>query len=146
MPEREPGAVAPVIRLRPIRTLVISRDLAFRQRAVTVLGDLGLAAFAVVSLELADQVIELVQREAPDVVMLDATGCAPAVAQVVYELSELAPRTGVVLVCTRGDRSNRLPTIDKWGWAEELTRAVQDAYNRGNPLREESPDVHQQPG
>jgi DNA-binding NtrC family response regulator len=138
--------LAPVIRLRPIRTLVVSRDLAFRQRAVTVLGDLGVAAFAVVSLEMADEVVELITRERPDVVMLDATGCEPAVARVVYQLSSVAPRIGVVLVATRGDRVHRLATLDKWGWAEELSRAVQDAYRRGNPLTEEEPTDVQQPG
>lgn len=145
MPEPGAIAIAPVIRLHPIRTLVLSRDLGFRQRAVTVLGDLGVASFAVASLEIADEVVGLIERERPDVVMLDATGCEPAVARVVYELSHVAPRIGVVLVATRGEGAHRLQTIDKWGWAEELSGAVQDAYRRGNPLKEESANVHQQP-
>src|SRR5688500_15025358 len=149
MPAMHDGAPAPlarVVRLRPIRTLVVSRDLAFRQRAVTVLGDLGVASFAVASLEMADEVVELIERESPDVVMLDATGCQPAVARVVYNLCAVASRIGVVLVATRSEGAHSLPTLDKWGWAEELSRAVQDAYRRGNPLKEDEPaHVHTQP-
>lgn len=145
MRDCDPGAGADVVRLHRIRTLVIARDLAFRQRAVTVLEDLGVVAFVVAPIEPVSAVVELIQRERADVVMLDATGCAPAVARVVYELREFAPCVGVVLVGNRDDRSHRLHTLDKWGWAEELSRAVQQAYHRGNPLKEESIDVHQQP-
>lgn len=146
MREADPGAGATVIRLHEMRTLVIARDLAFRQRALTVLADLGSVAFAVAPIEPAAEIVDLITRERADVVVLDATGCAPAVARVVHELCEVAPRIGVVLVGSRDDRSHRLHTIDKWGWAEELTRAVQQAYHRGNPLKEEEPiDVCQQP-
>lgn len=138
-------ASAPVVRLMPIRTLVVSRDLAFRQRAVTVLGDLGVAAFAFAALEMADEVVALVARERPNVVVLDTIGCAPAVDRLVYELFVSAPRVGVVLVGCRDDRAYRLHTLDKWGWAEELVRAVQRAYRCGNPLKEESAHAHQQP-
>ena len=133
-----------MIRLHQIRTLVIARDLAFRQRAVTVFSELGVVAFAIAALDAADEVLALITRERADVVVLDATGCAAAVAQVIYELCEQAPRVGVVLVSSGGDDANRLPTLDKWGWAEELSRAVQQAYHRGNPLKEEV-NVHQQP-
>ena len=137
--------LAQVIRLRPVRTLVVARDLAFRQRAVTVLGDLGVVAFAVIALDDPEKVVELIRHERADVVVLDATGCGPAVAGVVYELSRVAPRVGVVLVAASGDRSQRLPVVDKWGWAEELARAVQQAYHRGNPLGEDSADADQHP-
>lgn len=145
MHDGDRGVDAPVIRLHQIRTLVIARDLAFRQRAVTVLGDLGVVAFVVAPIEPAGAVVELIRRERADVVMLDATGCAPAVARLVYELYEIAPRVGIVLVGSRDDRSHRLPTLDKWGWAEELSHAVQQAYHRGNPLKEEPVNVQQQP-
>lgn len=145
MRDGDPGVGAQVIRLHEIRTLVIARDLAFRQRAMTVLEDLGVVAFVVAPIEPVTAVVELIRRERADVVMLDATGCGPAVARLVYELCELAPRVGVVLVGSRDDRSHRLPALDKWGWAEELSHAVQQAYHRGNPLKEEPVNVHQQP-
>lgn len=144
MPEPGTEASARVIRLHEIRTLVIARDLAFRQRALTVFGELGAVAFAVGALNAADEVIALIARERAHVVVLDTTGCASAVAPVVYELSQLAPSVGVVLVSNRGEPANLLPTLEKWGWAEDLSRAVQQAYRRGNPLKEEA-NVHQQP-
>lgn len=144
MGEDDRGATAPVIRLHQIRTLVIARDLAFRQRAVTVLKDLGVVAFVVAPVEPVDHVVALIERERTDVVVLDTTGCVPAVARLVYHLCELAPRVGIVLVGSRDDRSHHPQTLDKWGWAEELSRAVQQAYHRGNPLKEESVNAHQQ--
>ena len=146
MDELEQGALAPVIRLHPIRSLVVGRDLAFRQRAVTVLGELGVVAFAVASLDVAEEVVALVRMERPDVVVLDATGCELDVARVVSELCDVAPAVGVVLVASQGTSVHRLPTVDKWGWAEELSRAVQTAYARGNPLKEESVHAQRHPG
>lgn len=137
-------ALAPVIMLRPIRTLVLARDLAFRQRAVTVLGDLGPVAFAIVDLGVPERVIALIREQRADVVVLDVTGCAPAIAGVVTELCERAPRVGVVVVSddvavrTHGHRA-----LPKWGWASELIQAVQHAYHRDNPLNEETLRVHQ---
>ena len=145
MPESEPGVLAPVVRLFPIRSLVIGRDLAFRQRAVTVLGDLGVVAFAIASLDVPDEVVELIRIERPDVVVLDATGCEQGAAHVVLTLCELAPNIGVVLVASQKTHACGLATVDKWGWAEELSGAVQAAYHRGNPLKEESVNAHRQP-
>ena len=141
MPEAvsSPGAV--VVRLHPIRTLVIARDLAFRQRAATVLGELGEVGFAVASPDLIDQVMTLIERERPSVVVLDATGCGFDVAAVVYELSHLVPRLGVVVVRDQRDRATYGPAINKWGWAEELAQAVMNAYHSGNPRKEEQADV-----
>ncbi len=133
-----PDAPATVVRLRPIRTLTIARDLAFRQRAMTVLADLGPAAFAVASLDEPDEVVALVLSQRADVVVLDVTVSASALAQVVLALSERAPRVGVVAVSDRVDRAHHaVAVLTKWGWAADLARAAQDAYNRGNPLKEE---------
>jgi hypothetical protein len=134
--------LAPVTRLRAIRTLVIARDLAFRERAMTVLVELGFVAFAVVSLEAADDVLALVDEQRADVVVLDATGCAPAIARIVVQLGEIAPRVGIVVVSDEIDCvGHALPVTPKWGWATDLSRAVIDAYGRGNPLREEHQNV-----
>ena len=133
---------ANVVRLRPIRTLTIARDLAFRQRAMTVLSDLGPTAFAVASLERPDEVIALVQEQRADVVVLDVTVSVPALAQVVATLAQSAPRVGVVAVSDLVDSNGHaLPVLAKWGWAAELAHAVQDAYRRGNPLKEDLSNV-----
>ena len=133
------GAPAQVIRLHSIRTLVIARDLAFRQRAMTVLADLGVVSFAIAGIDARDHIHTLIDAEHPDVVVLDATGCANAIGGLVYELYEHAPRMGVVLVSStlKGDRLG-LPTLPKWGWAADLSRAVQEAYHHGSPLKEET--------
>lgn len=138
MLEREPAAGAQVIRLHSIRTLVIARDLAFRRRAMTVLAELGVVSFAIAAVDASDAVLELVGHEHPDVVVLDATGCARAVGGLVYELYERAPRMGVVIVSSSADDRLGLPALPKWGWAADLSHAVQEAYHRGNPLQEET--------
>ena len=134
----ETPAGARVIRLHSVRTLVISRDLAFRQRAMTVLEGLGPVAFAVAGLEAVDHVAALVDDQHPDVVVLDATACAPAIGGVVLELCERVPRVGVVIVSsTAADDHLGLPALPKWGWAADLSLAVQVARRAGNPLQEE---------
>lgn len=138
-------ALAPVVMLRPIRTLTIARDLAFRQRAMTVLADLGPAAFAVAALEEPEDVIALVVQQRADVVILDVTVSGPALARVVLALSERVPRVGVIVVSDHdGGAGHALPVLAKWGWAADLSRAVQDAYRHGNPLKEVSDARHQQ--
>lgn len=126
--------LAPVIMLRQIRTLVVARDLGFRQRAVTVLGDLGPVSFAVVSL---DDVVALVEQQRADVVVLDATACAPSVPRIVAALCDVDPSVGVVIVSD--ERARHTPAawrwLSKWGWASDLSAAVMDAYHHGNPLR-----------
>ena len=138
-PGSGPAPQAQVIRLHSIRTLVIARDLAFRQRAMTVLAELGVVSFAIASLDAREQVLALVEHERPDVVVLDATGCSAAIHALVYLLFEHAPRTGVVVVSSNGnDHRLGLPAVPKWGWACDLSHAVQEAYHHGNPLREET--------
>lgn len=135
----EATARGQVIRLHSIRTLVIARDLAFRQRAMTVLADLGVVSFAIAGIDGCDQILALVDDEHPDVVVLDATGCAHAVGRLVCELYEHAPRTGIVLVSSTAPRDRLgLPTVPKWGWAADLSHAVQEAYHHGSPLKEET--------
>ena len=131
--------VAPVIRLRPIRTLVIAQDLAYRRRSMAVLVKLGHVAFALSSLEDRAAVIALVERQRADVVVLDATACAGAIARTVAALRAAVPQVGVVVVSDHVDRvALSLPVLPKWGGGAELIRAVQDAQrdgNRGLPVR-----------
>jgi hypothetical protein len=133
---------AKVIQLRPIRTLTIARDLAFRQRAMTILSELGPTAFAVTPLERIDEVLELIAEQRADVVVLDVTFCASALPHAMAALSEKAPRVGIVTVSDRGAHDHHsMPFLAKWGWAAELAHAAQEAYRRGNPLKEEASDV-----
>lgn len=130
-------APANVTRLHPVRTLVISRDLAFRQRATTVLAELGVVSFALAEIHAGGDTPLLIEKERPDVVVLDITGCAFSGAGVVYELYERFPRVGVVIVSGNADDDRLgLPALAKWGWATDLSRAVLDAYHHGNPLED----------
>lgn len=132
-------APARVTRLHSIRTLVIARDLAFRKRAMTVLAELGPVSFAIAGVDQRHEVLALIEQERPDVVVLDATGCAPSIFGVVHELCERVRRVGVVIVSSDGsDERLGLPALAKWGWAADLSRAVQEAYRNGNPLQEET--------
>lgn len=139
-PHTEPGLagtdhVAPVIRLRPIRTLVISPDLAYRERAWTVLSELGPVSFTVATLSDAEDIAGLLHDERPDVVLLDATGCETAAREVITTLAGTSPRTGIVVVChhcTEGARE--LQALPKWGWTQDLRAGVELAYGEGNPL------------
>jgi hypothetical protein len=127
--------LASVRMLHPIRTLVVARDLGFRQRALTVLAQLGRVAFAVGS---PDDVIALVERQRADVVVIDVPACTPAIDPVIAALHAVDPRVGVVVVTDEPDPSPHAPpTIPKWGWADDLTAAVRRAYHHGSPLREE---------
>lgn len=140
---RPPTGEATVTRLRSIRTLTIARDLAFRQRALTVFAALGPTAFAVADVERADEVVALVTRQRADVVVVDVTASSPALLAAVTALCSGAPRVGVVIVADRAERTTfPWPVLPKWGWAAELTHAVQDAHRFGNPLKEDDSVVH----
>lgn len=128
--------IAPVVRLRPIRTLVVSRDLDYRERALTVISELGPTAFAVGALSDPDDVVNLVAAERADVVVLDATGCEPDAARVIAKLADPLPRVGVVVVCQHCSGAAReLSALPKWGWTQDLRAGVEHAYGEGNPLR-----------
>jgi hypothetical protein len=109
---------------------------------MTVLVELGFVAFAVASLEATSEIVDLVVRQRADVAVLDATGCARAIAPLVTALFAVAPRVGVVVVADEVDRAvQSLAVVPKWGWAADISRAVRDAYRLGNPLKEELSDV-----
>lgn len=139
-PHTEPGSagtdrLAPVIRLRPIRTLVISPDLAYRERAWTVLSELGPVSFTVASLADAQDIAALLQEEGADVLLLDATGCEAAAREVIATLAERSPRTGVVVVCHHCTEAARdLRALPKWGWTQDLRAGVELSYHEGNTL------------
>jgi NAD(P)-dependent dehydrogenase (short-subunit alcohol dehydrogenase family) len=118
-----------------IRVLVVGTDARYRERARTVVGELGSVAFAVAEPSDPDDVNALVQRERADVVVLDATDCEAAVARVVAVLSAKAPRLGIVVVCEHLTAAAReLNALPKWGWRSELSAAVQHAHIDGSAL------------
>lgn len=128
-------ALAPVVRLRPIRTLVVSADIAYHRRALTVLVELGKVSFAVAPLSDPDDIVSLLRTEGADVVVLDATDCEADARRVIEGLADASPRTGVVVVCHHcSDAARSLQALPKWGWTQDLRTAVELAYHDGNPL------------
>jgi hypothetical protein len=138
-PSRIDGSVpTPVIRLRPVHTLVIAHDLAFRRRASMVLAELGCVSLANVALDAIGKIVILARRQRADVVVLDATGAIASVGPVVSALYDMAPRVGVLVVmdqvhCAVGG----LRVIPREGPDANLSAAVTNASRLGSPLREE---------
>jgi hypothetical protein len=122
-------------RAHAIRAVVVGADARYRERAQTVIGDLGSVAFAVVAPIDPDDVQGLVLHERADVVVLDATDCEAGVERVIVALSAVAPRVGVVVVCEHLTAAARdLRALPKWGWTRDLRSAVQRAAVEGSPL------------
>ncbi|CAA9518001.1 MAG: hypothetical protein AVDCRST_MAG67-3177 [uncultured Solirubrobacteraceae bacterium] len=126
--------LAAVIRLRPIRTTVISPDITYRERAWTVLSPLGSVSFALVALTEPEDIAGLLREQPADVVVLDATGSERAAHAVIAALAETAPRTGVVVVCHHCTAAaQELGALPKWGWTQDLREGVELAYGEGDP-------------
>jgi DNA-binding NtrC family response regulator len=86
-------------------------------------------------------VLALVRRENPDVVVLDATDCEEGVERLVPALADDLPRVGVVVVCEHSTTAaQRIGALPKWGWTQDLRRAVERAYDdRGRRIRVRRP-------
>ena len=117
------------------RTLVVGGDVGYRERALTVLGEIGSVTFALTPPTDPQDVSCLVRQARADVVVLDATGCESAVADVVAALAQAAPLLGVVVICEHlTEPARRLQALPKWGWTRQLRDAVQRAHIHGSPL------------
>jgi hypothetical protein len=118
-----------------LRALVVGMDGRYRERAHAVIGEFGSVSFAVTEPTDPEAVAMLARHEHADVVVLDATGCEAAVADVLAALASAAPRLGVVVVCEHlTDAARTLDALPKWGWRRELRIAVERARVQGSPL------------
>lgn len=125
-------APAAVVRLHPIRSLVLAIDGAYCDRARSVLGDLGPVVCARAEAWGCDEpadVVALVRAENADVLLLDATGCEAAARHVLAAVAEAVPRVGVVIVCEHSTVAARgLGALPKWGWTQDLRNAVERVH------------------
>jgi tRNA A58 N-methylase Trm61 len=122
-------------RTSALEVLVVGTDEHYRERARSVLGELGNVTFAAVQPADQELVAELALHEQADVVVLDATACEAAAERVVEALATAAPRLGVVVVCEHLTHAARdLGALPKWGWTRDLRVAVQHAQIDGSPL------------
>ena len=136
--------MSPVVRLHPIRSLVLADDAAYCERVRSILGDLGpviCAATAATERAQPADVVALARSENADILLLDATGCEADAQRVVAALAESVPRVGVVVVCQHSTAAaRRLGALPKWGWTQDLRRAVERAYDdRGRRIRSRRP-------
>src|SRR5690242_6645597 len=113
---------ARIIRLRPLRALVVSADEPFRAVTTMLLARRGCRAF---SLTAAYAAAELVARERIDVVVVDGHGRRAALAEELAVIAGVVPPVGIVLV---GDAGERAPTgeqaLAKWARFDELFAAI----------------------
>lgn len=134
------GRAMTLVRLREVRTVAVSCDLAFRRRALTVLEPLGPTAFAICSLERRDAVLDVLRTQQAEVAVLDVTLAPARLLDLVADLADLAPHLGVVAVAdTPPAFPLGLPVLAKWGRASDLVRAVHLAARIGSPLQDHAP-------
>lgn len=126
MPPPSASDTSAVVRLHPISVLVAGGDVAFHERAHEVLAELGPVAFAATAPAGGDELLAAVYAQRPDVVVLDATDCETATGRLIAALAERAAHVGVVVVCEQATAAaRRLGALPKWGWTQDLLRAVE---------------------
>jgi hypothetical protein len=112
-------AGAEVIRLWPLRVLVISAHEPFRAASAMLIGRRGCVVF---SLSDCGGAAELVVRERIDVVLVDGAGQARALAE---ELTGAVPPVATVAVDDAEDAGAAgAPTLARWSPFEELFDAL----------------------
>jgi uncharacterized protein len=108
--------------LDPTKVLLVGTDRRFRSVAAALLERRGCA---VLVSERIVGVAELAQREAVDVVVLDAGSLPTAATLASAELDALDPPVGVVLISEDQKRGTSLtPVLEKWGEFDELFGAI----------------------
>jgi hypothetical protein len=119
------SAGAEVIRLRPLRLLVLSRDHRFRSVIEMLMARRECSAFGLGS---ADDVAETIAHERVDVALVDGLPLLEEVARDVAQSAAAAPPVGVVLVGEAAESGLAgLRTLPKWGGFDELFAAIADA-------------------
>jgi uncharacterized membrane protein (UPF0127 family) len=110
-------------RLRPLHVLLLSHDRQFRTVMSLLLGHHNCSVTTTAN---ASRVTELILRESPDVLLIDATELAPAVTVAAAEA--LARPLGVVVVSEdAGSPPQDPPVLAKWGPFDDLLAAIERA-------------------
>jgi uncharacterized membrane protein (UPF0127 family) len=110
-------------RLQPLRVLVLSHDRQFRTVMSLLLGRRNCSVTATAN---ASRLTELILRESPEVLLIDATELASGVT--VAAVETLARPLGVVLVSDdAGSLPQDPPVLAKWGPFADLLAAIERA-------------------
>jgi len=135
-PPREQDAQ--VIRLRPLRVLIVSGDHRFRAVIEMLIARRGCSVFSLgTSLAVAETVVD----ERVDVLLVDGAAALREVAQEIAQCDASRPPVGVVLVAASDEPNvSGFRSLAKWGPFDELFAAVLDADRaRARPLGTDLP-------
>ena len=125
-PPSASDATPAVVRLHPIAVLVAGSDVAFRERALGVLAELGTVGVTNAGPGELDALLAIVRDERPDVVLLDASGHEAEAGRFILTIAETSAPVGVVVVCEQATPgARRLAALPKWGWTQDLRSAVE---------------------
>lgn len=109
-----------------MRVLLAAPDRRFRHAAALLLTRRGCTVSVAESIHAA---VEMAERHAAEVVVLDAGRSLTSAAQQVATLEAMVPPVGVVVVADEAEEGIvNLPVLDRWGSFEELFAAVEDAH------------------
>lgn len=109
----------------PCRVLLVADDRRFRALASTLLTRRG---YFVSACGRGVDVAELAQREAVDVVVIDASASLTAAAREAARLAALTPPVKIVAVSSDAQSGlAALPVVPKWGPCEALFDAIERA-------------------
>ena len=118
--------------LRGVRVLVAARDARF-VRATTFL--LGRHGFVVDSTTNPGDFLDVAERTAPNVVVLDASASLGRAARTALAIQGLLPRTQVLLVYEEVPRSSAYPAFGKWTSLEPLIDHIERLHGRARRAR-----------
>ncbi len=114
-----------VVRLVPMRVLVVSADRQFRTSTMMLLAHRGCSVTATANVSRA---AKLVARDEVEVVVIDAGPAASGEASMAPAFRDDARPVGVVVVSEEESAPDRHPAVlNKWGAFEDLFAAVERA-------------------
>lgn len=121
-----------VVRLRPIRVLLVGRDRRFLRSAAVLLSR---RRCEVMSIERPSELLRAIECQRTDVVVLDGTGSIYTTARAVAALAALPVPVPSLVVHERAgeDHLQGLPLLPKWGDFDNLAAEVERMYLGGAP-------------
>ncbi len=122
------GAGANVVRLRPLRVLVVSGDRRFRAVSAMLLARRGCSA---VQLAAAERTGALLAGGHVDVAIVDGMAQLRDFAEQLMNVAPLPVPLGLVVAFDRGERvPHELVSVDKWASFEDVFAAIERADRR----------------
>jgi len=117
-----------VRRLRPARVLVAAADPRFLAVATVVFSRAG---FVVQSTWHVERVVDLVDRDRPEAVVLDATGALAATARAAAAIERLQPSVKVLVVSEDVAARTSLAAFGKWDEFPEIVAEIEGIEGGG---------------